>query len=369
MLTDLLTILLIGSTAAFLIEMIFLRIGVSRGDSFQPNREFEPTVSVIVAARNEERFIAECIRSLARLDYPKDRLEIIIVNDRSTDRTGEIIAGEISAYPFMRVVTTSAEQGNLRGKTNAVARGVDCSTGEILLFTDADCTVQAGWVRATVDAFDNSTGIVGGFTVLKAGRAFEGMQALDWFILFGVSSAAAGWGIPLTAIGNNLAVRRRAYDETGGYEKIPFSVTEDYSLVQAILQRTRYSIRFPLNRSALVESHPCENWEHLFRQKQRWGVGGLDMVFRGFALMSVGWIVKALIIVSVFFVPSQLWISCAAVKILSDIIFLEKIATRFEKWSYFRYLPVFELYYTLYVVFIPFLASFSRKVVWKERSL
>src|SRR5262249_4885825 len=150
----------------------------------------------------------------------------------------------------------------------------------------------------TVGYFREPIGVVGGFTILESRNHFAGMQALDWVYLFGLASAAAGWKEPLTAIGNNLSVRRSAYDATGGFEKIPFSVTEDYALVQAIVTRTKYEVAFPVRPRMAVQSQPCGDTEQLFRQKQRWGVGGLDMVFRGMLLMLVGWCGRAALFVA-----------------------------------------------------------------------
>src|SRR5262249_33713215 len=152
----------------------------------------------------------------------REKLEAVIVNDGSTDRTREIAEEMARSHTWMKVISTHHGEGNLLGKTNAVSAGIDISRGEILMFTDADCTIPPEWVREAVKCFDEKAGIVGGFTILESHRTFEGMQALDWIFLFGVSSATAGWGIPLTAIGNNLSVRRSSYDATGGFRNIPF---------------------------------------------------------------------------------------------------------------------------------------------------
>ena len=204
------TILFLSVAAAYLIELLWLRWGLRKADRAPAADGYEPTVSVIVAARNEEERIAECLASLARLEYPAAKLEIIVVDDRSTDRTAELIGRSSAHHPSMRGITSGTPEGSLRGKANALLHGIEASRGEILMFTDADCRVPHTWVRETVSFFDDATGVVGGFTMLDAGGSFEGMQQLDWLFLFGVASSAAGWGMPLTAIGNNLSIRRKA---------------------------------------------------------------------------------------------------------------------------------------------------------------
>jgi cellulose synthase/poly-beta-1,6-N-acetylglucosamine synthase-like glycosyltransferase len=362
-------ILLVIAGLVYLAEFIVLRIGIRKASSVPMQANYEPTVSIIVAARNEEHFIGDCLNSILAAEYPKEKLEIIAVSDHSTDRTADVIAGIAKQYPHVKLVCSDHERGNLRGKTNAVAAGIAASRGEILMFTDADCKVSKSWVRDTVKYFTSDIGIIGGYTLLDSRGVFEDMQTLDWIALFNTASATAGWNIPLTVIGNNLSMRRTAYDQTGGFEKIPFSVTEDYAIVQAVLMRTKFRLSFPLDARTAVTSNPCKSWNQLYHQKQRWGVGGLDMIPAGIIVMSISWLLKFLLLVTVFLASPLVWISVFLVKCATDCYYLWKPLKTLGALRYLRSIPVFEIYFTLYVVLIPFIALFSKKVVWKERSL
>lgn len=363
------TTLLIIITLIYIAQMIFLRLGLGRSERAKRDEFAEPTVAVIVAARNEEERIESCLQSLVNIEYPKEKLEVAVVNDHSTDRTLDIMRTFACQHPSLLVLEAGPEQGNLRGKTNAVAFGIENTRGSILMFTDADCTVSPTWVRETVKYFDERIGIVGGFTILESTRMFEGIQSLDWVFLFGLASATAGWNIPLTAIGNNLAVRRDAYSSVGGYRKIPFSVTEDYSLVQAILQNSDYGIRFPIDPKAVVASKPCQNWNELFRQKQRWGVGGLDMVLRGMVIMAVGWLFRSMLFVGLFTADLPVVGVTAASICLMELQFLWKPLKKFRRTFLLKDFVLFEIYFSCYVLIIPFVAVFSRRILWKERKL
>ena len=111
-------------------------------------------------------------------------------------------------------------------------------SGEIILVTDADCQVNPGWAEAIVAHFTPETGMVGGVTLLEYPKDDSGfwarLQALDWLFLQAIASGMTGAGRPVSILGNNFAFRRAAYDETGGFRRIGFSLTEDMALMQAI---------------------------------------------------------------------------------------------------------------------------------------
>ncbi len=99
-----------------------------------------PTVSIIVAARNEERNIAEALTSLLRLNYPD--YELIVVNDRSDDGTGAILAALAASDPRLKVITITTLPAGWLGKNHALWTGANQARGELLLFTDADIVME-----------------------------------------------------------------------------------------------------------------------------------------------------------------------------------------------------------------------------------
>ncbi len=361
--------LLIIVTTLLIIEFIILLVGLVKSTKTKRNNEFEPSVTIIVPARNEENSIQPCLESLSKLNYPTEKLEIIIVNDQSTDGTEKIIKDHIIHYSHFKLINSTPGEGNLIGKVNAVTQGIEASKNEFILFTDADCVLPESWVKNTVRYFQNNVGVVGGFTILNAKNTFEGMQSLDWIYLFGVGAAAATLGFPLTGVGNNLAVRRKDYEQTGGYQAIPFSVTEDYALTQAIVQKNKSKMVFPLDEGTLVTSLACPTWKNLFRQKQRWGVGGLDMVTMGFVIFSVPFAFNILITISLFLISPQYWMLALILKLSIDSLFLFYALHKLRIKKYMKYFFAFELYLFIYSTLLPFAALLTKKIIWKDRSL
>lgn len=328
---------------------------------------FRPRVSIIVAARNEETNIGRCLESFTHLTYPRDLLEIIVINDRSTDGTPYIVREYAERYPFMRLLHAAAGEGHLVGKTNAVTQGIEASTGEILLMTDADCSVRPKWVEETVKYYAApAIGLVPGFTDIRHRNLFEAMQALDWFALFTVASATAAIRFPVTAVGTNFTVRRTAYEATGGYRKIPFSVTEDYALFHAVTSQTEFTARFPMDPGTLVESEPCPTLGTLYGQRKRWFSGGKGMDAKSILIFTWAWLLNLLILIGLA-AGWQGAVAALIVKAAADLILTLPALTRFKRWVLLPAFPLFELYFFLYVLLMPPVVLTGRKVVWKDR--
>ncbi len=330
---------------------------------------YRPTVSVIIAARNEEENIRPCLDSIALLTYPKELLEVLVVNDHSTDATEGIIREYTGMFPFIKLHSATKGETQFKGKTNAVLQGIDNTDGEIILFTDADCIVPAGWVEETVKYYnEESVGLVAGFTSLKSEKMFEAVQALDWFALFSIAAAAIRLHFPVTAVGNNLSVKRKAYDAVGGYRNIPFSITEDYALFHAVTSKTAYRAKFPLDSGTLVRSLPCETWGELFRQKKRWFTGGADMDIKSISLFTVGYIFKSLLLLNLIFSGITVILVPLVLKCVSDYLLIRPALKTFKRTELLLYMIPFELYYISYVLFFPPIVLLNKNVQWKERS-
>lgn len=328
----------------------------------------QPRVSVIVAARNEEANIGRCLDSLTRLVWPRDLLEVIIVNDRSEDATPAIVRDYASRFPFIRLLNAQPGTGHLAGKTNAVTQGIDASSGAILMMTDADCTVPPGWIVETVKYYTGErVGLVPGFTAIRHRNLFEAVQTLDWFGLFTVASATNSMGFPVTAVGTNFTVRRAAYDAVGGYRGIPFSVTEDYALFHAVTSHPGYRAVFPMDARTLVASEPCPTWRDLYRQRKRWFTGGKGMDWKSILIFAVAWLLHAGLVVGLVVEPVAA-LGVLAIKGAADLLLVMPAIVRFRQPALLAAFPFYELYYFLYVLVFPPVVLVHTNVVWKDRN-
>ncbi len=349
----------------YLAQTVLFLIGTKQQFPRLPEEEL-PNVSVIVAARNEEKNIIECLQSLNALDYPDGKLEIIIIDDKSTDATGKLIAQFVAGKPQFRHIESSKEIGFLKGKTNALANGLSIATGEVILTTDADCTVVPAWAKTLASYYTKDVAMVNGFTHQKVSGPWTGMQNLDFLYLLTVASGTINLKVPLSCIGNNMSYLKKAYDEVGGYQSLPFSVTEDFNLLMAIKNLKKYKIIFPFDKAALVESLPCPDMKSLFHQKKRWGVGGLKVPLIGFIGMGTSWLTHLCFILAVFHFSATIgWLIFT--KILLDFWLLVLVSRDLGIASSVKYFWAFEIYYFAYVLLLPFVVLPDRQVTWKDR--
>jgi len=360
-------IIFICAVAVYFIQLAMFIIGINKKYIKNTNYDDLPSASIVIAARNEENNILRCLESLDRIVYPEGKLEIIIVDDRSTDLTKTIADNFIQGRLHFKCITTPDDADELKGKANALANGIKIASGEIILTTDADCAVNPLWALTTASYYTKDVAIVCGYTSQKFSGVFTGMQMLDFMYLLGVAAGVMNLGKPLSCIGNNMSYRKSAYKEVGGYEAHPFSVTEDFTMLMSILKLKKYKIIFPMDADNHVVSNPCNSYKELYWQKKRWGVGGLKSDFAGFAVMSSGFIANcAILLLPFFFSAGALY--CAIFKIFSDLLFLYSILKTYKLTYGLKYFMAFEIYFVSYVVLLPFSVLLSRKVKWKGRT-
>ena len=357
-------IFLIVLSGYFILSVAFV-IGASKQFD-RLNDEELPAATVIVAARDEEDNILRCLKSLDNIVYDENKLEIILVDDKSSDNTGKIIDEFIFNKTKFKKIVTKKEIGILKGKTNALANAIDIAKGAIILTTDADCEVHPMWVKTMTSYYQENIGAVNGFTTQLAYNGFSGMQAIDFLYLLTVASGAINLNKPVSCIGNNMSYRKSAYKETGGYEKLPFSVTEDFNLLLSIHKLNKYKIIFPLEKEALITSIPCKNLKNLYHQKKRWGLGGFEVPLRGKFIMATAFAANLCILLTpLFFTAGCLYLT--VFKLAIDYFVLYFVHKQLGITKNLRYYLNFEIYYILYVLVLPCILTLNRKVTWKGR--
>lgn len=350
-----LEIILLGVFTLYALTSLLLLLGTRRRPPSNPSRIADHTVSVLVAARNEEKYLPACLDALTRSDFPQEKFEILVIDDRSTDGTLPIAEAFAQRHNNVRVVPLTHRLPGMSGKASALCQGLAHATGDLILITDADCIVPPSWLSALTQHFTPETGLVGGFTLLTPLRGqspspdtlFAKIQTLDWMYLLTAGAGAAGWGKPVSILGNNFGFRRAAYDHVGGYQNIGFTIVEDFALMQKIVRDTEWRVRFPLDPGAAIYSFPPATWRDFFQQRQRWAAGGKEMGWLAKYLMAIAFCALIAIVLASF-ISWKLLLAGLAGKLLMDLLLLWRCAAALRCKFLLRYFLFFEFYFFIY---------------------
>jgi cellulose synthase/poly-beta-1,6-N-acetylglucosamine synthase-like glycosyltransferase len=268
---------LILSAAIYLGYIIYFFSGLWKLMPHQVNLSEYPFLSVVVAARNEEKVIKKTLLSLARQNYPHNRYEIVVINDRSTDSTGRIIREMQQLIPNLRTITITDRQENISPKKRALIEAVKTIKTDYILTTDADCLHDKDWLASYAALIGNNLGVATGLTVFQIDeyrngfeRTWQKMQNIEYISEQLAAAGAIGHNVGFTANGNNLLFNRQLYEKYA-QEAIRKRVIsgDDFFIIQTA-QKYRFRLRFSLNPATIVHTPPQRTLRDLLNQRARW---------------------------------------------------------------------------------------------------
>jgi len=230
-----------------------------------------PKVTVVVAARNEEKHIVTLLDGLAAQDYPAGLLEIIIVNDNSTDNTPVVVSewkrdyGSASPHNIMFIYNL------VEGKKRAIRTGIEKAAGDVILTTDADCITRPGWVssHASVYARGDVDMVLGEVFQVPAGGFASLFGVFEFSALQAVTESAVRAGHPVMCNAANMSFRKDVYLRHAGELRDDLPSGDDMFLLHAV-RRAGGIVRYAGSEAAAVETAPAVTAAALLRQRARW---------------------------------------------------------------------------------------------------
>ena len=239
---------------------------------------YQPMISVLIPARNEELVVGRLLRRMTELTYPKDKLEIIVVNDASTDATGEIAEEFAKRYAYIKVVHRSQVEGG-KGKSDALNEGLKHAAGEIVYCFDADYYPQRDILeKLTAHFVDPEVGAVQGrITVLNEPETIvTRLVALERIGGYRVDQTARDGLRLVPQFGGTVGgVRRSLLKFIGGWT--PGMLAEDTDLTFRVYL-AGYKIRY-VNEAECYEE-AVESWRAYWGQRYRWAYGHMQCAFK-----------------------------------------------------------------------------------------
>lgn len=350
----------------FLVFLALLFLFLFNRKRYTPRPADLPPVSILIAARDEEHTILRCLRAIASLDYPTDKVQVLIGDDGSTDRTRALVEEFIRDKQNYTCISITDNVGQARGKANVLAQLARHATADLFLFTDADIEVPRTWVNAMLAGLGENVGVVTGLTTVTGNRLFDRLQRMDWLFSLGLMQVFSDLNMPVTTMGNNMLLTRKAYEEVGGFGHIKFSITEDIAIFNQILKRG-YGFRNIYDRSVLALSAPAPNFGALLEQRKRWMRGSVFMPVYMFAIFVLHSAYYPVLLPFFFQVSAGIAAFIFVAKLLLQSLYLRICLRRLGQSASWWLYPVFELYLLVTSIILILYFFVPTKISWKGR--
>jgi glycosyltransferase involved in cell wall biosynthesis len=227
-------------------------------------------ISVVIAARDEELYLASLLDALERQSHPE--YEVIVVDDGSSDGTAEIVRTRMDRQPGLRLVRSPGA-----GKKAALFAGIAAASHETLAFTDADCLPPPGWLAAISDHHSATGGcvIVGYSPFPHRPGILSRLAGYETFVTGFLTAAAIGLDRPYMAVGRNLSYSKTVFNDAGGFSAIGKSLSGDDDLfLQQVVRRKSARVLALLDRRSFVTTDAPNTFPGWVRQKRRHVSGG-----------------------------------------------------------------------------------------------
>lgn len=373
MVQEIINYITLALTAFYGIVILYLMRGWYLLKPSQSKATPRTAVSVLIAARNEEKNIGSTIQDILDQDYPSHLLEVIVVDDHSTDNTAEIIRS--FSNQGVRLIRLNEKEPLNSYKKKAISEAINYASGELIVATDADCRMKPMWLNAMVSLYEKEDllFISGPVMYHNEKNLFERLQTLEFLYLIGLGAASIGNKKASTCNGANLAYKRDVFLELGGFKGIDELASGDDELfLHKVVEKYPDRVGFCKNQGAIVYTEAKEDLSSFLSQRKRWASKSTKYKNKSIVVLGICiWLFNVFLVINTvgaLFNPS-LWkvvLYCISFKMLMELIFLLPVSDFAKRSAYLFYLPFLSLLHIFYLIFIG-IAGNSGKYLWKGR--
>ncbi len=337
-----------------------------------------PAVSIVIAMRNEAENLPMLWESLLDQDYPKEKIQLILVDDSSEDRSVEVAKNLTALAEIDIKIIELPNLPHFQGsfKKRALTIGIGQAEHPIIITTDADCTYDPQWLRSLLGKFqEQGSCLVSGPVAFLPNRLF-GSALIDqeFAALIGIGASFLKWGYPNMCNGANLAFSKKAFVEVDGYQGYEQVISgDDEFLLYKIAQKFPGKVHFAKDPRVVVRTLPPARWVDFMNQRKRWSgkwkfhrsttTKALALFVFAFHLL---WLLAFLLALSGSYPWSVLLVQ-GSIKLIAEGLFLQSVMKVQAKNLQVPWFLVGQLLYSWYAVFFGIFANIGG-YTWKERS-
>lgn len=366
--------------AALLLHYIYFLLGILKGLNnllFDTGKNLPGKfTSVIIPFRNESENILNSLKSLEDQNYPKEKFEVIYVNDSSEDGTFEKLIKEKKSENI-KVISVKDNNFKKAYKKRAVKFGIENCKGEIIVTTDADCTHNQNWLQTLLSSFDEKTAFVSGPVEFSENtNLFSNIQKLEFAGLILAGAGLIGIHKPVICNGANIAYRKNIYEKLNGFDdQLHLTSGEDELLMQKIHRETNFKIKFCFDKNALVKTKNNSSLKEFLQQRKRWASKSLsyDDKFLILKLIFIflfyfGLVVQLFLSIFVSIKFLLLFLISIALKSFVEFLILKKGKRNLFAELNLKYFFTAELFQIPYIITAGISGLFGN-YVWKGRKI
>ncbi|WP_160714496.1 glycosyltransferase [Chitinophaga solisilvae] len=336
-------------------------------------------VTVIIPARNEAGNLPALLKALQAQTYPADMLEVIVIDDFSTDDTAAVViaSGAANIHLLQLKDHLSATERLNSYKKKAIEIAVAQATGQLIVTTDADCVMGPRWIEVMVQFYEKRRPkfIAAPVSFYKEHNFFRKLQSLDFMTMQGITGAAAWLRAGAMCNGANLAYEREAFYEVGGFSGIDnIASGDDMLLMYKIYSAYPDRVMYLKNEEVIVRTLPVDTLKDFMNQRIRWSSKAdkyddkrITWVLLLVYLFNVGMLITGIIaLVHPAWWPAFLIL--LLFKVTLELYFLIPVARFFHKTELLLWFIPGQLFHIPYIVIAGWLGKFG-SYQWKGRQV
>ncbi len=333
-------------------------------------------VCVVIAVRNEADNIARCLKSLLQQSYPKDLLEILVVDDHSTDQTTSIIKRFDSR--LIRLIRL-ADFNDRAGKKAAIELGICSTDAELILTTDGDCWHETDWVLTMVSYLKCNTlqYITGPVCIEAQSKRIEYLQSLEMLGMNALTAFGMRTKEVLLSNGANSCFKRSLFKDLRGFEGIDdIASGDDVLFLRKVNEKYPDQIGYCKSNAAIVKTTAMGNFGELLAQRIRWAskfdrLGGSRIKRIMAGVLIYNFLIAAGLLVAIF-LGNYYWFAFAALvffKFRIDYWFVRQLAREFGRRHWMKYFVTAFVLYPFVILCVGILSIFGSRYHWKQRKV
>ncbi|MGV3761858.1 glycosyltransferase family 2 protein [Parapedobacter sp.] len=376
MATQLISIALAVFTGIYAVLVCYMRAGWFALPFVAKQGIPKTKVSILIAARNEAANIGRTLSDILAQDFPKELLEVIVVDDHSTDHTAAVVCS--FATQGVKLLKLNESEPLNSYKKKAISLAIETATGDFIVTTDADCRMEKDWL-ATVITFAEEKGhvLVSSPVVYSQQKGFfEELQTLEFLYLIGLGAAGIGKKHASTCNGANLAYRRDIFYELGGFNGIDHLASGDDELfLHKVAGKYPDRIGFCKSKAAIVYTDAKSTLGGFINQRRRWASKSTHYKNKGIVALGLAiWTFNLLLLVMglapLFFEVGGYavggFLIALTLKLTVEAFFLYPLCRFANRVDLLIYLPLLTLLHVVYMVYIGIAGNLG-KYQWKGR--